>query len=264
MKIHVLTENTSLKPELAAEHGLSLYIETQKHNILFDTGQSDVFLSNAEKMGVDLKKADLVILSHGHYDHGGGLMTFLKYNDHAKIYMNEHAFLPYDHGEERYIGLDTKLKDSGRLVMVGDELKLDEELSLYSCNEKELFTPIESFGLTKFENGNYLPDDFRHEQYLLIHENGKKVLISGCSHKGILNIVHWFEPDVLVGGFHFMKLDPEKPEDREKLNRAAKELLRFPIQYYSGHCTGVPQYEYLKTIMKDRLDAIHVGKVFEI
>ena len=78
MKVQVLLENTSLSEALKAEHGLSLYIETGKHKILFDMGQTDAFADNAEKMGIDLSQVDFAILSHGHYDHGGGLKYFME------------------------------------------------------------------------------------------------------------------------------------------------------------------------------------------
>lgn len=90
-----------------------------------------------------------------------------------------------------------------------------------------------------------MPDDFRHEQYLCIEEKDKRVLISGCSHKGILNIVEWFEPNVLIGGFHFSKL----PLD-ETLMGYAKFLDSFDTEYYTCHCTGPEQYQFMKKYMK--------------
>ena len=104
------------------------------------------------------------------------------------------------------------------------------------------------------------PDDFRHEQYLLIEEQGKRILISGCSHKGILNIARWFRPDVLIGGFHFMKMDPEDP----RLEQAALALLELPTVYYTGHCTGQEQFAKLKQWMGDRLHYISAGTKFEV
>ena len=87
MKLTVLMENTTCREDLVCEHGLSLYIEANGQRILFDAGQTGAFADNAEKMGVDLTKIDLCILSHGHYDHGGGLKRFLEINDHAKVYI---------------------------------------------------------------------------------------------------------------------------------------------------------------------------------
>ena len=85
MRIVTLVENTSRRQDLTAEHGLSLYIETGSHKILFDAGQSAAFADNAEKLGIDLTQADLAVLSHGHYDHGGGLGKFLETNYLGRI-----------------------------------------------------------------------------------------------------------------------------------------------------------------------------------
>ena len=86
-----------------------------------------------------------------------------------------------------------------------------------------------------------------------------RVLISGCSHKGILNIMSWLKPDVLIGGFHFMKVDPAGSE-REVLDEAARVLLEYNSAYYTCHCTGLPQYEYLKQLMGNRLRYLAAGQ----
>ena len=109
MKLTTLIENTTCRPDLTPEHGLSLYIETGEHRILFDAGQSDAFADNAEKMGIDLGEVDLAILSHGHYDHGGGIAKFLQINKKAPVYINKHGFEPHYNGTEKNIGLDTEL-----------------------------------------------------------------------------------------------------------------------------------------------------------
>lgn len=261
MKISVLIENTSSESGVIAEHGLSLFIETKRHKILFDTGQTTVFAKNAEKMGIDLREADIAVLSHGHYDHGGGLKHFLELNGNAKVYMSQHAFKPYFNGVDKYIGLDQTLQGNERFTLTCDELQIDEELSLYSCNHKERIVPTDNFGLNMLVEGQLQPDDFRHEQYLLVQNGKQKVLFSGCSHKGILNIVNWFQPDILVGGFHFVKLDPDHPVDRKRLEEAARELLQYSTRYYTCHCTGTMQYQFLKEIMGDRLNYISAGQM---
>ncbi|MBP3633178.1 MAG: MBL fold metallo-hydrolase [Oscillospiraceae bacterium] len=263
MKITVLMENTAVDPILTAEHGLSLYIETSSHKILFDAGQSDAFADNAEKLGIDLQAIDFAVLSHGHYDHSGGLKRFLECTKTAPVYVNEHAFAPCYHGNDRYIGIDPALQGCERLTLVGDEYQIAPGLTLLSCNKKDRPYPTDSFGLTVFDGNAYTDDTFTHEHYLLIEENSKKVLISGCSHKGILNIVSWFQPDVLIGGFHFMNLDPAT-SDAERLKDAAKLLLQSPTVYYTGHCTGEAQFDYMKAIMGDRLLALSGGRRFEL
>ncbi len=258
MKITALLENTTARDDMQIEHGLSLYIETNTHRILFDMGQSDLFAKNAETLGIDLAKVDLAILSHGHYDHGGGLPTFLALNDTAPIYLNRFAFEPHYNATQKYIGLDTTLVESSRLRYTDEICPLAPELTLFSCNERTRSNDLGSFGLTVLESNCHVPDDFRHEQYLLIEEEGKKVLISGCSHKGIQNIMEWVSPDVLVGGFHFMKLEPG-----ETLAAAAEELNKYSTRYFTGHCTGEEQFAYLKERM-ERLEYLSCGKTITI
>ncbi len=245
MKITTLVENTSVSDKLKCEHGLSLYIETENHKILFDMGQTDLFAENAKLLGIDLSDVDIAILSHGHYDHGGGLRKFLEINQKAPVYMSKYAFEPHYNGLEKYIGLDTSLCNNDRIIFTDGVREIEEGLTLYLCNDREKLYDLGSFGLNKKVSDNFLPDDFLHEQYLCIEENGKKVLISGCSHKGILNIVEWFEPDVLVGGFHFSKL----PLD-DTLIEYAKKLDGYDTEYYTCHCTGMEQYQFMKQYMK--------------
>ena len=133
MKLFTLIENTTADENLVCEHGLSLYIEVSGQRILFDAGQTGAFADNAEKMGVDLTQVDLCILSHGHYDHGGGIKRFLEVNDHAKVYVSQHAFGDYYNAEEKYIGLDWELLSEERIVFVRDNLTLSDTLSLHTC-----------------------------------------------------------------------------------------------------------------------------------
>lgn len=259
MKITVLIENTTNDPQLTAEHGLSLYIETKRHRILFDTGQSGVFADNAQKLGVDLKNIDFAVISHGHYDHGGGIARFLKENETAPIYINRHAFGAYYNGVEKYIGLDPALATrQDRLVFTDDALKIAEGVELFTCNDRTPKHKVDSAGLLKRKNGQLAADDFAHEQYLLLEEEGRKVLISGCSHKGILNVMAWVEPDVLIGGFHFSKME------QAGLDAAAEELEKYPCTYYTCHCTGVLQFQYLQEKMGNQLRYLATGDVVEV
>lgn len=258
MKIKVLSENTAARDGIGCEHGLSLYIEANGRRILFDAGQTNLFADNAAKMGVDLAAVDIAILSHGHYDHSGGLMRFLSLNDHAPIYMNERAFSDCWHGKDHYIGIDPALSKSGRIVPTGDEHRIAEGLTLCTCNDCTRLHPSSGQGLTlRQADGSFIQDEFLHEQYLMIEENGRRVLISGCSHKGILNIMHWLHPDVLIGGFHFMKLDPVA--DSEVLKAAAVSLNEYDTRYCTCHCTGVEQFEALKGCMGDKLCYLSAG-----
>jgi len=262
MKFWTLIENTTARDDLASEHGLSLYIEAGGHRILFDAGQTGAFADNAEKMGIDLSKVDFCVLSHGHYDHGGGLKRFLEVNDHAPVYVSRHAFGDYYNASEKYIGLDSELLMEDRIIFAGDNRTISDAVSLHSCTNFPHPNGLDTYGLTALRGGQHVPDDFRHEQYLLIREGERRILVSGCSHRGVLNIKTWFAPDVLIGGFHLMKMDPEA--DRFKLNAIAALLLQKETVYYTGHCTGDAQFAHLKARMGDRLQAISTGLAFEV
>lgn len=263
MKIAVLTENTACSPEFRCEHGLSLYMEACGHRMLFDSGQSGLFADNAKILGIDLESVDTAVLSHGHYDHGGGLKRFLEINKTALVYMNVHAFEGHFGGDGRNIGLDPELKESGRIVFVEKERELFDGAVLFPAGGCRLNYPVDSSGLIVERDGVSEPEDFLHEQYLLIEENRRRILISGCSHRGILNIMDRFAPDVLVGGFHFMKV-PAEGEGARRLTHAANELMQYQTRYYTGHCTGREQFDLLKKIMGERIEYISAGKVFEL
>ena len=254
MKITALTENTSINENIGAEHGLSLYIETDGHKILFDMGQTDMFERNAKTLCIDLSEVDIAVLSHGHYDHGGGLARFLEINKKSPVYVNEYAFEQHYNGTQKYIGLDISLKNNSRLIFTSDVYKINDSMTLFSCNENRKSYDLGSFGLNMIQDGKFMPDDFRHEQYLLINENGKNVLISGCSHKGIMNITEWFKPDVLIGGFHFSKLALDKT-----LENYAETLDKYNTNFYTCHCTGMEQYVFMKKYMS-RLEYLSAGQ----
>ena len=260
MKITVLAENTALSPHFIAEHGLSLFVETENTRFLFDAGQTGAFADNARKLGVDLKTAQFAVLSHGHYDHGGGMVRFLELNRRAKIYANEHAFGDWYNGPRKYIGLDPRLQENPRLVLTGDEYTIAPDLTLHSCNALPRTVPTDPFGLSEMVGQFFLPDEFRHEHYLLAEEQGRRILFSGCSHKGILNILEWFRPDVLVGGFHFKQL----AADSQQLRTWGEAMAAYDTVFYTGHCTGQEQFFVLKQILGDRLHAISTGSVIEI
>ena len=260
MKLTTLIENTTRSPALTAEHGLSLFVEAAGYTFLFDAGQSAAFAENAARLGVDLRSAEFAVLSHGHYDHGGGMLRFLELNQKAQIYVNPNAFATLHNAKQAYIGLDPALLDSGRLVQTGDVHEIAPGLTLYTCNDRPRSVPTDPCGLSERVGNFFLPDDFLHEHYLLIEEAGKRVLLSGCSHKGILNILDWFRPDVLVGGFHFKTLDP----DGEQLRRYGEALAKYDTVFYTGHCTGERQFDVLKEFLSDRLHAISTGAVIEL
>ena len=146
----------------------------------------------------------------------------------------------------------------GRLIRTGDEYAISPGLTLFSCND--LPHRADPRGLTRLEDGVFAPEDFRHEQYLLIEEDGRRILFSGCSHRGIENIAAHFRPDILIGGFHFSGL----ALDDARLLSAAETLKDIGCTCYTGHCTGEKQFEVMKQIMGDQLHYLHAGTVLHI
>lgn len=256
MVITVLSENTTSYPQLGCEHGLSLHIDLGVHRLLFDLGQSGMFAENAAALGIDLQAVDAAVISHGHYDHGGGLQTFLSLNDHAPIYLSKRAFGEHYNAAGKYIGLDSAMKKESRLHLGAGTRRILPGVTLYDVCPRP--HGVDSAGQSVLKNGCLCPEDYLHEQYLLVEEKGKRVLFSGCSHAGILNIAAYFRPDVLVGGFHFSK----RPLD-EALAADGRTLGQLGTAYYTGHCTGGRQLEFLRAYIP-QLGELSVGGRIEI
>lgn len=269
MIIKALAENISDIEDLACEHGLSLCIETKNHKILFDTGASNLFAVNAAKMGVDLSKVDLAVISHGHYDHGGGLKTFLSINSKAKVYLHEKAFEKhYSHrtnGEKAYIGLDETLLSNERLIFVQNHFIIDKELELFSDVKGKKFNPSGNKDLFMKEGEVFLQDDFRHEQNLIISEEDKMVLIAGCAHNGIVNIIEHYNkekgkmPDFIIGGFHLYNRSANQSENPDTVAEIGEYLAGTKSKYYTCHCTGIEAYKLLKNVMGDNIEYLSTG-----
>ncbi len=262
MRLVTLIENTSCREDLHAEHGLSLYLEACGRRILFDMGQSGAFCENAAVLGVDLRQTDLAVVSHGHYDHGGGLQRFAERNPHTPVYLHPDAFLPHYNAVGKFIGLDPELARLPGVVLTEGPVALSQGLELVTGSWSIEDVPGAD-GMWVQRSGERMRDDFSHEQYLLIREGGKRICVSGCSHRGVEKILDAFRPDVFIGGFHFMKLDP-RGGGREILTRAARRMLASDTRFYTCHCTGGEQFAFLKHIMGDRLHALSGGMEIQI
>ena len=271
MKILNLIENTEGIPGCLIEHGLCFYVETEKHRLLMDLGPSASVLENAVRLGVDLKTVDTVILSHGHDDHGGGILPFAKLNPNAKIYLQESAFGEYYAARDYkpdpdYIGLAPEIRALPQVVPVRGSLKIDEELFLFSGLKGKRDLPVSNGNLRKKEGGRLVPDDFVHEQCLVITERNRHVLFSGCAHNGILNILDRFEelfggaPDVVISGFHMMKKSAYTEKEQNVICSTAEKLKEYPTMFYTCHCTGLPAYDMMKEIMGGKIAYVHCGE----
>ncbi|MDP3451815.1 MAG: MBL fold metallo-hydrolase [Bacteroidales bacterium] len=257
IKITTLTENLVYKRGLLAEHGLSLFIETGTKKILFDTGQSDVFLKNAGKMGVKIDEIDLVIISHGHYDHTGGLSTFLKINSKAKVFLKKEALQEKLDRTNNNIGLicDPQLLEN-RVEFVTGITEVDKGLFIVPD------IPVYNSEDTHFKKFN---DDFMDELYLAIALDGELSIITGCSHRGITNIMksageHFNLPlNLVLGGFH-------TKDCTESQFSYIIDYLSYNTPKSIGvcHCTGIERYSALNKHFGNKVFYSYVGSIFEI
>lgn len=269
MVIKTLVENTSVCENINHEHGLSLYIETKKHKILFDLGASTLLFENAKKMEVDISAVDLVVISHGHYDHGGGLKAFLDANPKAKIYLHQKAFNEYYADRpgrgKVYIGLDKELLPNDRFIFTKEYLRIDDELELFSGVKSRRLNPTGNKDLFMKNDACMVNDDFTHEQNLIIKEDRETVLFAGCAHNGIVNIIEHFNniknslPSHVIGGFHLYNRAENKYEDFSLVSQIGEFLKKTGLMYYTGHCTGIEPYNKMKEIMGDRIQYIAAG-----
>ena len=246
MRITALVENKS-NGKLTPVHGLSLYVETVKHKLLFDLGPDDTLLKNAKKQGINLEKVDTVIISHGHSDHGGALGAFLAVNHTAKIYIQRRAF------EKHYskslgfvkvpIGLDRNLAEHPQVTLVDGDLRIDEELLLFTVADATRFHSTANDTLYD-EKGR---DGFAHEQNLMVFGE-KNVLIMGCGHCGVVNILERaaeHRPEICIGGYHLSIPVTKKTVPEEILAGIAGELRQYDMDFYTCHCTGDKAFAYL-------------------
>lgn len=272
-KIVSLVENTTMSKEYHSKHGLCLYIETEKHKMLFDLGQDKLFIKNAKKMNIDITKIDTVIISHGHKDHGGALKEFMTINPTAKIYIKKDAFEPHYIkvlGFQFNVGLDPNLQNEKQIILVDGNLRIDDELFLFTNVKQEKFPLKSNQSLYRKNQGHLELDDFCHEQSLIITVDGNNILISGCSHAGIVNILNEAEKIVskeittAIGGFHLYNPPTRKYESNEIIDLIADSLLEKRSVYYTCHCTGKRAFKRMKEKLKDRLNYLSVGNLLEL
>ncbi len=267
MKVVTLFENRTERKDLKAGHGLSLHVETGSSRILLDTGKDASFARNAVRLGIDLAAVDRCVLSHGHDDHGGGLPAFLAANGTAPIHHGKRAFdrhaLKLFGPFRMSIGLNPAWQENPRFRQEDASVWLDESLLLVThVRGRRLMPPGNASLEQRCADGTYRMDDFTHEVSLLVRENGRDTLFCGCAHNGILNIVEEAAvqagrvPDLVVGGFHLMGLDPKRAEDRAYLDALAEGLERSGVsRFLTCHCSGEACTAYL---------ARRCGKVGEI
>jgi len=269
-----LIENETISKEYQNKHGLCLHLQTAKHRILFDLGPDDTFIKNASKLNISIPDVDMVILSHGHKDHGGGLAAFLQHNKKATIYVRKGGFGSYYASLFKYIkvyvGLDQELRDHERIVFADEIHRIDDELTLVSHITGRLLAPNGNRNLLMKTEKGYELDDFRHEQHLIVRCEDKYTLISGCSHTGILNILDECQHKTgltigrIIGGLHQYNPLNRKTEARHRVEELGQQLLARDVDIHTCHCTGMEAYELLKPLLRDRIQTLHTGQIVNL
>ena len=273
-KITVLVEDRSSRPEICAEHGIALLLEFGEERWLFDTGQSGLVVDNARGLGIDLKNINGIILSHGHYDHTGGLKSVLDETGEMDVYAHPGIFL------ERF-----RLEKSGQLSPIGIPFPrhlLEESGGRFSLAEtgREISPGIYLSGeiprLTLFEQGDPLlvvkegyrsiPDPFIDDQFILLDDDDGVIMITGCCHSGLINSlrkVRELQPrkriKAIIGGLHL------RAADQTKLEKIIRSLEPFaPERIIAGHCTGERSETALSHAFGSRFHKMEGGDVFDI
>lgn len=279
MKIQILSENRANQPECLAEHGLSVYIETGGRKILFDLGASDLYRYNARRLGVDLEQVDTVVISHGHYDHTGGVPSFCQENQKAKIYIHEKAFATtygLENGKPEAEPCSIRWTQqqhtqvAERLCLTSGAVWLTEDIAISgTIPEGEDCVATEVF-YQKNEDGSLTVDPMEHEQFLAVrlrYENGNSrgfFIFSGCSHKGVIPCIRYaktlFPGERMLGLLAGMHLYNSNAEMRKSiLERTAAEELEYVMPV---HCTGILAICELKQLLGERCFPAGTGDTY--
>lgn len=288
MTITVLSDNRCNPdmPGLGAEHGLSLHVQAGKSTILFDTGASDLFARNARLLGIDLAAVDAAVLSHGHYDHGGGLPAFLRLNARAAVHVGPGALDPHFAAAvgplRKYVGLDRDALApfEGRLVAIGAEREIAPGVTVLPTADPRVGTPPDISRFTRGTGSGAVPDDFSHEIVAVVRAEAGPggqaglVVLTGCSHKGILHVVAAVKERyagvpvrAIVGGLHMVNPLTRGLAGSPGDVAATGEALRDDPavhRLYAGHCTGGKGFEILRSVMGQRVEQLAVGMRIEV
>lgn len=273
MKITILVDNRITRPELRVEHGLALWIESEGKRILFDTGQGGALEKNAKILGVDLGKTDIIVLSHGHYDHSGGMTQVMKRAEKAELYCHPGVVLP------RYSisdGIATpvhmpqpSLAAIGRLPPTNihwlqQPLMLSAHIGLSGPITRE--TSYEDTGGPFYlDPQGKRPDPFSDDLALWLQTGSGLIVCVGCSHAGLVNTLNHVrllnngqKIRAVIGGFHLRSASP----DRLAQTIAALRQLE-PDMMVPCHCSGEPAVAALRNALGERISSGAAGLTYQ-
>jgi len=272
--VTILCDNSVARPSVLAEHGLSLHVEADGHAFVFDTGASGVFVGNAARLGIDLSQAAPVVLSHGHYDHTGGLAALLSTYGGRGVIGHPEVFAARFSRQRSRPGRRIGSPQSRRqLSRLGATFRL-------SAEPQEIAPVVITTGViprtTDFEHipphfavrrGRKLArDSFDDEQAVVVRTRRGLVVIVGCAHRGLINTIRRAievtgdgRVCAVIGGTHLAAADPAQVE------RTIKELRALDVgRLVTCHCTGFGPSADLRSALGERFSPGGVGATFTL
>jgi 7,8-dihydropterin-6-yl-methyl-4-(beta-D-ribofuranosyl)aminobenzene 5'-phosphate synthase len=263
MKISILANDKAL-PNFYSEHGLSILVNHSVYNILFDTGQTNLYLKNAKKLGINLSNIDYIVLSHGHYDHTGGIRQFPASNSVKEVIVHRDAYFPKYAKESylRYNGVPFTKGSIPWLAKLSKEVIGYEEIAPFFYVLGDI--PHKQVNTKFYLDGKF--DDFHDEIILILEENNELSLFMGCSHFNVINGVKKVKEKFpnkriknLIAGMH---LSSASIQDiiaiADYLDSCNIEKI-IPL-----HCTGVGAIAYFKERFKDHCYPLIAGDILDI
>ena len=274
VKVTVVVENTASEEGMIPEHGICFWIETGSTRVIFDTGQGGpALLNNARILKIPLERAESVVLSHGHFDHTGGLKTVLQLSHNPKVYAHPATFQPKfacnEYGQSRSIGIPFMNEISIR-KLAGDVIFTIRPTQIadgiFVTGEIPRITEFEDTGGPFFlDDGCTKPDPFLDDQALFFESSKGMVVLLGCAHAGVINtllyiqqLTHGKPIHAVMGGMHLLSAS------RVRMNRTIEYLDRInPDLLGPAHCTGEAATAELWDAFPQKCRPCHVGTSIE-
>lgn len=271
MRLTCLVDNATSRPDLKAEHGLAFLLETAGEKVLFDTGQTDLVLANAKTLGLDLAGVRTIVLSHGHYDHTGGLAAVLGVTAGGRLFAHPAAFGPHysaSRGSPRYVGmpgvtLDDITRAGWRVEHTIGPTQVAPGVHVTGAIRR--VTSYEDIGGRFFVDalgrcGDVLPDD----QAMVLRTRQGLVVVLGCAHAGVINtlmhIRRMFDDapvHSVIGGMHLLQASPQR------LAATMEALARVNVARLAPcHCTGAHATAMLWSSFPGRCQPCEAGVSF--